>query len=71
MKELKKLYIENPMILNNWHDKLTDPETQKDFFGDEVTPVDDYVIDCGAVILRENLDRYLREQLGFEFKNGQ
>ncbi|MED3604034.1 YqaI family protein [Bacillus subtilis] len=71
MKELKKLYIENPMILNNWHDKLTDPETQKDFFGDEVTPVDDYVIDCGAVILRENLDRYLREQLGFKFKNGQ
>ena len=49
--------IENPMILNNWHDRLTEPETQKDFFGDEVTPVDDYVIDCGAVILRENLDR--------------
>ncbi|MDR4436084.1 hypothetical protein FPV32_18430 [Bacillus tequilensis] len=71
MKELKKLNIENPMILNNWHDKLTEPETQKDFFGDEVTPVDDYVIDCGAVILRENLDRYLREQLGFKFKNEQ
>ncbi|XLG11093.1 Hypothetical protein ACI5QM_02600 [Bacillus subtilis] len=27
----------------------------KDFFGDEVTPVDDYVIDCGTLILRENL----------------
>ncbi|PLV34933.1 hypothetical protein BSP4_10490 [Bacillus subtilis subsp. subtilis] len=63
--------IENPMILNNWHDSLTEQETQKDFFGDEVTPVDDYVIDCGAVILRENLDRYLREQLGFKFKNEQ
>ncbi|WP_453561183.1 YqaI family protein, partial [Streptomyces sp. NPDC055103] len=24
--------IENPMILNNWHDKLTEPETKKDFF---------------------------------------
>lgn len=21
--------IENPMVLNNWHDKLTEPETQK------------------------------------------
>ncbi|MGG1017363.1 hypothetical protein OEG95_15765 [Bacillus subtilis] len=65
--------IENPMILNNWHDRLTEPETQKDFFGDEVTPVDDYVIDSaeGEVILRENLERYLKEHLGFEFKNEQ
>ncbi|MBW8281921.1 YqaI family protein, partial [Bacillus amyloliquefaciens] len=28
--------IENPMVLNNWHDKTTEPETKKDFFGDEV-----------------------------------
>ncbi|KAF1678574.1 YqaI family protein [Bacillus sp. SKDU12] len=65
--------VENPMILNNWHDRLTEPETQKDFFGDEVTPVDDYVIDNaeGEVILRENLERYLKEHLGFEFKNEQ
>ncbi|MFK3811812.1 YqaI family protein [Bacillus halotolerans] len=65
--------VENPMILNNWHDKLTEPETPKDFFGDEVTPFDDYVIDNaeGEVILRENLERYLKEHLGFEFKNEQ
>ncbi|AFZ90198.1 YqaI family protein [Bacillus velezensis] len=65
--------IENPMVLNNWHDKLTEPETKKDFFGDEVTAFDDYVIDSaeGEVILRENLERYLKEHLGFEFKNEQ
>ncbi|AXF32486.1 hypothetical protein ACFC1O_08570 [Bacillus subtilis] len=65
--------VENPMILNNWHDGLTEPETQKDFFGDEVTPFDDYVIDSaeGEVILRENLELYLKEHLGFEFKNEQ
>ncbi|MDV2629357.1 YqaI family protein [Bacillus velezensis] len=65
--------IENPMVLNNWHDKLTEPETQQDFFGDEVTAFDDYVIDSaeGEVILRENLERYLKEHLGFEFKNEQ
>lgn len=22
--------IENPMVLNNWHDKATEPETKKD-----------------------------------------
>ncbi|WP_114150694.1 hypothetical protein ACCO40_06520 [Bacillus spizizenii] len=65
--------VENPMILNNWHDRLTESETHKDFFGDEVTPFDDYVIDSaeGEVILRENLKRYLKEHLVFEFKNEQ
>ncbi|MDA1477302.1 YqaI family protein [Bacillus changyiensis] len=64
------MMIENPMVLNNWHDKLTEPETKKDFFGDEVMPTDDYAIDCGEVILIENLERYLKEQLGFEFSTG-
>ncbi|MCI4168855.1 YqaI family protein [Bacillus spizizenii] len=65
--------VENPMILNNWHDRLTESETHKDFFWDEVTPFDDYVIDSaeGEVILRENLKRYLKEHLVFEFKNEQ
>ena len=65
--------VENPMVLNNWHDKLTESEMQKDFFGDEVTAFDGYVIDSaeGEVILRENLERYLKEHLGFEFKNEQ
>ncbi|WP_216664915.1 hypothetical protein [Bacillus sp. WMMC1349] len=51
--------IENPMVLNNWHDRLTEPETKKDFFEDEVMPTDDYVIDCGEEILIENLERGL------------
>ncbi|WEY87224.1 YqaI family protein [Bacillus subtilis] len=63
--------VENPLVINNWHDKLTETGVQIDFYGDEVTPVDDYVIDGGEIILRENLERYLREQLGFEFKNAQ
>ncbi|KXZ13508.1 hypothetical protein AXI59_04855 [Bacillus nakamurai] len=63
--------IENPMVLNNWHDKLTEPETQKDFFGDEVTSADNYVIDSGEVILQDNLERYLKEQLGFKFHSAQ
>ncbi|MCY8503959.1 hypothetical protein CW370_20055 [Bacillus sp. SN32] len=63
--------VENPMVINNWHDKLPETDVQIDFYGDEVTPVDDYVIDGGEIILRENLERYLREQLGFEFKNAQ
>ncbi|MED4820199.1 hypothetical protein P9654_10015 [Bacillus atrophaeus] len=63
------MQVENPMILNNWHDKTTEPETKTDFFGDEVASADEYVIDCGEVILKENLDRYLKEQLGFKFKN--
>ncbi|MCZ0853317.1 hypothetical protein O0547_27590 [Brevibacillus laterosporus] len=53
--------IENPMILNNWHDKATEPETKKDFFGDEVTSADNYVVDSGEVILQDNLKRYLKE----------
>ncbi|MED4844112.1 YqaI family protein [Bacillus atrophaeus] len=56
--------IENPMILNNWHVMAT--ETETDFFR---TSADEYVIDCGEVILKENLDRYLKEQLGFKFEN--
>ncbi|MCY8948013.1 YqaI family protein [Bacillus atrophaeus] len=58
--------IENPMLLNNWHDMATETETKTDFFR---TSVDEYVIDCGEVILKENLDRYLKEQLGFKFEN--
>lgn len=34
-------------------------------------PTDDYVIDSGEVILRDNLERYLKEQLGFEFQTSQ
>ncbi|MCY9088960.1 YqaI family protein [Bacillus inaquosorum] len=63
--------VENPMVINNWHDKQTETDVRIDFYGDEVTPVDDYVIDCGEIILKENLERYLKEQLGFEFKNAQ
>ncbi|UBQ47588.1 YqaI family protein [Bacillus velezensis] len=63
--------IENPMVLNNWHDKTTEPGTKKDFFGDEVTSADNYVIDSGEVILQDNLKRYLKEQLGFKFHSAQ
>lgn len=63
--------IENPMVLNNWHDKTSEPETKKDFLGDIIMPTDDYVIDSGEVILRDNLERYLKEQLGFEFQTAQ
>ncbi|MED4843927.1 YqaI family protein [Bacillus atrophaeus] len=61
--------VENPMIMNNWHDRATKSKKKTDFFGDEVTSADEYVIDCGEVILKENLDRYLKEHLGFKFKN--
>ncbi|WP_340297592.1 YqaI family protein [Bacillus velezensis] len=63
--------VENPIVINNWHDNLTETDVRIDFYGDEVTSVDDYVIDGGEIILRENLERYLKEQLGFEFKNAQ
>ncbi|AHZ16310.1 YqaI family protein [Bacillus velezensis] len=63
--------IENPMVLNNWHDKTSEPEMKKDFFGDIIMPTDDYVIDSGEVILRDNLERYLKEQFGFEFQTAQ
>ncbi|KYC87023.1 YqaI family protein [Bacillus amyloliquefaciens] len=63
--------IENPMVLNNWHDKTSEPEMKKDFFGDIIMSTDDYVIDSGEVILRDNLERYLKEQLGFEFQTAQ
>ncbi|KXZ18392.1 hypothetical protein AXI59_16330 [Bacillus nakamurai] len=65
------MLVENPMVLNNWHDKTTEPEMKKDFFGDEVTSADDYVIDSGEIILRENLKRYLKEHLGFRFHSAQ
>lgn len=29
--------VENPMVINNWHDKLTETDVQIDFFGDEIT----------------------------------
>ncbi|MCP6683202.1 YqaI family protein [Bacillus nakamurai] len=63
--------VENPMVLNNWHDKATEPKMKKDFFGDEVTSADNFVIDCGEVILQDNLERYLKEQLGFKFHSAQ
>ena len=63
--------IENPMVLNNWHDKTSEPEMKKYFFGDIIMPTDDYVIDSGEVILRDNLERYLKEQFGFEFQTAQ
>jgi hypothetical protein len=42
-----------------------------DFFGDEVLVGDDYVEIDGEIILMDNLDRFLSEQLGFEFKTAE
>lgn len=39
-----------------------------DFFGDEILSGDDIVIYDGETILKENLERYLTEEMGFEFK---
>lgn len=39
-----------------------------DFYGDEILSGDDVVIYDGETILKENLERYLAEEMGFEFK---
>lgn len=39
-----------------------------DYYGDEILSGDDVVIYDGETILKENLERYLAEEMGFEFK---
>jgi hypothetical protein len=39
-----------------------------DFFGDEILSGDDVAICDGEMVLKENLERFLSEHLGFEFK---
>jgi hypothetical protein len=39
-----------------------------DYFGDETLDGDDIVEYDGEIILRDNLERYLTEVMGFEFK---
>lgn len=39
-----------------------------DFFGDEILSGDDVVIYDGETVLKDNLERYLVEEMGFEFK---
>jgi hypothetical protein len=42
-----------------------------DVFGDEVLSGDDYVEYEGAVILRDNLERFLSEEMDFVFKTAE
>lgn len=39
-----------------------------DYFGDEILIGDDVVIDEAEIILKDNLERYLSEEYGFQFK---
>lgn len=39
-----------------------------DYFGDEILYGDDIVEYDGEIILRDNLERYLKEVMEFEFK---
>ncbi|WP_353739166.1 YqaI family protein [Cytobacillus oceanisediminis] len=39
-----------------------------DYFGDEILVGDDIVEYDGEIILRDNLERYLKEVMEFEFK---
>ncbi|WP_433958880.1 YqaI family protein [Cytobacillus horneckiae] len=39
-----------------------------DFFGDEILGGDEFVEYDGELILVDNLNRYLSEEMGFEFK---
>ncbi|MBU8773216.1 hypothetical protein KM923_27370 [Cytobacillus oceanisediminis] len=39
-----------------------------DYFGDEILDGDDIVEYDGEIILRDNLERYLKEVMEFEFK---
>ncbi|KEF40154.1 Hypothetical protein Yqai [Schinkia azotoformans MEV2011] len=44
-----------------------------DYFGDEILTGDDYVEDPdnGEIVLKENLERYLSDVYGFEFKTAE
>lgn len=39
-----------------------------DFFGDEILDGDEFVEYDGELVLIDNLNRYLSEEMGFEFK---
>ncbi|NRG47357.1 hypothetical protein HRF87_21765 [Bacillus sp. CRN 9] len=39
-----------------------------DFFGDEILNGDEFVEYDGELVLVDNLNRYLSEEMGFEFK---
>ncbi|MED2940686.1 YqaI family protein [Cytobacillus horneckiae] len=39
-----------------------------DFFGDEILDGDEFVEYDGELVLVDNLNRYLAEEMGFEFK---
>ena len=39
-----------------------------DFFGDEILDGDEFVVYDGELVLVDNLNRYLAEEMGFEFK---
>lgn len=72
----KKMNIEHPIITEiNRYGYPKDMVRQEehfgiDFYGSEILLEDDYVEDknSGELILRENLERYLAEELDFEFK---
>lgn len=66
--------MEHPMISqinkNGYPENLREqPEHYGiDFFGDEVLEGDDVVEYDGELILKDNLERFLSEELGFVFK---
>lgn len=48
---------------------IDQPEhTGIDFFGDEILDGDEFVEYDGELVLVDNLNRYLSEEMGFEFK---
>lgn len=66
--------LEHPAITRTLQTGYPEPIEQAehigsvDYFGSEIIEGDSVIEDDGEIILEENLQRYLKEVLGFEFK---
>lgn len=65
--------LQHPMITKiektGYPNLMEQPEhCGSDFFGDEILEGDTIVEYDGELILKENLERFLSEELGFRFK---
>jgi hypothetical protein len=68
--------LDHPAIiqaaLTGYANMVAQPEHSGiDFFQDEILVGDEVVIDGDETILKSNLERYLVEELGFEFKTAE
>ncbi|WP_410489300.1 YqaI family protein [Bacillus sp. DTU_2020_1000418_1_SI_GHA_SEK_038] len=68
--------LEHPMISRiertGYPNMMNQPEHAGiDFFGDEILAGDEYCEFDGELILKDNLERYLSEELEFTFKTAE